>query len=664
MIFLAVSALTLFATVAYAQPQDVPARSTRAITLVGDTIFLYGGSGSDGNCFSDLYSLRLDPTNGWMAASAPWLNIENKATNAPVLGTNSWGVGSSDGKSLLFYGQTLCPQQLSTDSNSEHTFTSTSASVEFQSEIITWSQKATENNVLGPRQVKNDEPVPVQVVDTQNHMVYTFVYDAFNPQLGVQLWSFSTDHLPTNIAASAKNTTMLTTRPPTPAPPPPPPPPTNGTNATVPVPPPAPQPKPVVLAPFVDVGSAIYLNGTIVVIGGGRPAKQNVTSDDLDPISGWNKMDRCWVYTIATNEWSVRNLTTHNGKFPSPRRLAALLVVESRIYMHGGNTTDTVSTSSYATDFWILDTQTWQWTNEASSSAGRASHTLVRYQDSLVSLSGFEFATSKTRAASSGMVMVYDLKTMSWGSQFGVINKTFFQQHTVAIIGGTVAGFILLLVIASVLARLWRKYTRGPLPSRPSAAVGGGINRNRPNKTSIASKRRSNRTSNPTPDAVAAASHLSDVTVTQQHDQYETKIDLATLPRANEQYQYSQQQTFNPYASTNQQQRVPLMSANALEQQSQDFSTYADDDEIHEKDMRPVHHSPPPSLGAAGSGSRSGSFSHQGQSVVASQGGSRSGSFSYQGQSAAPSLPFVPTHGTMSPGAMTPGSRNQSPPRG
>lgn len=43
MIFLVVSAFSLFAAVACAQPQSVPARATRAITVVGDDVYLYGG---------------------------------------------------------------------------------------------------------------------------------------------------------------------------------------------------------------------------------------------------------------------------------------------------------------------------------------------------------------------------------------------------------------------------------------------------------------------------------------------------------------------------------------------------------------------------------------------------------------------------------------------
>ncbi|KAK3826078.1 MAG: hypothetical protein J3Q66DRAFT_114074 [Benniella sp.] len=376
---------------------------------------------------------------------------------------------------------------------------------------------------------------------------------------------------------------------------------------------------------------------------------QNLTSDDVDPTSGWHKMDRCWVYTIATNEWSVRTLTAAGGKFPSPRRLAALLVVGTKIYMHGGNTTQTVPTDSYASDLWILDTQTWQWTSGPSSSHGRASHTLVHFQDNLLTLSGFEFETTKTRAAQNAFVMVYDLNTTTWGSQFGVVNKTFFQKHGAALIGVSIACFVLVLVIASVMARLWRKYTRGPLPPRPSASI-GGLSRKRLNKTSLASKRRSragSMTNHSPPDhslAHAAASRLSDMTIANQHP----RSSESKMPRTSESTVYDMQQlgqqqnrhqSFNPYAPVHQQQQVPLMSANALERPSQDFGTYRDDNEPEEKDMRPMtHHS------------------------YSGNGDSRSGSFGYVGQPAV--LPVVPSHEQTLSGTMAPGPRNQSPTRG
>ncbi|KAI1307869.1 hypothetical protein EDD11_004371 [Mortierella claussenii] len=605
-------AISLLVAVACAQPQSVPARSTRAITLLGDDIYLYGGSGTGGDCYSDFYSLHLDPSNGWVAGQAPWNNIKEGTTSGPALGADSWAVGSTDGTSLLFYGQTLCPQQLAKNADSPHTFTSSSASVQFHHDSGAWAQSATTLDILGPRLAKDDAPTPVQVVDASNHIVYTFVYDIFNPLYGMQLWSFSTDHPPANIAQSAKNTTMVTTRPPLP------PPPANGTNATLPMPPPEVS---TVLAPFVDVGSAVYHDGTIVIVGGGKPTGTTLTGDDIDAASGWYKMDRCWVYTIATNEWSVRNLTAAGGNFPLPRRLAALISVNNKIYMHGGNTTQTVATDNYAKDLWILDTNSWQWTAGPDSTNGRASHTLINYQNTLLSLSGFEFETSKVKAAPNAFVMMYDLGTSTWGAQFGLISQSFFQKHAVAIIGGSVAGFILILIVASVGTRLWRKHARGPSRAAGVTAGGMGISRKRSNKPFLAST--AAHKTDALPPHSAAANRLSGMTLAQgvSRGPYETQIDLSALPRASEstmydQHHYPQQNTFNPYAPVNQQQEVPLMSANALEQQGQELEPYADDDQPEEKDARPLAHAVlPHSDGHAGNTSQLGSYTHPSQTA-------------------------------------------------
>ncbi|KAI7818169.1 hypothetical protein BC939DRAFT_300720 [Gamsiella multidivaricata] len=297
-------------------------------------------------------------------------------------------------------------------------------------------------------------------------------------------------------------------------------------------------------------------------------------------------------------------------------------IVEDKIYMHGGNTTQTVATDSYAKDLWILDTTTWQWTSGPSSSFGRASHTLINTNNTLLSLSGFEFETSKTKAAQNAFVMVYDLGSSTWGAQFGVITQSFLQRHAVAIIGGSVAGFVLILVLASICARLWRKHTRRGLPTKvPAAAVGGG-GRKRTTKPFLASTAPPNSGSGMATDCSAAvASRLSGMTLLSQNQNqgaFETQIDLSTVPRASEStihdnYQYPQHRSYNPYAPTQQQQQVPLMSANALQQQDQEMDPYRDDDGLEERDMCLLSHSPPNSGG--GEVPHMGSFVHAGQTT-------------------------------------------------
>ncbi|KAF9106484.1 hypothetical protein BGX27_009139 [Mortierella sp. AM989] len=617
------------------KPKDMKARATKAITLVGDDLYLYGGSGSDGTCYSDFYSLHLDPTNGWLGGNAPWNNIQQE--NSPVLGANSWAVASTDGNSLLFYGQTLCPNLETKDPGAQHSYSSTSGSVQFQRRDSSWTRTATATDVLGPRLVPNDVPVPVQAIDTKGHIDYTFVYDAFNAQLGMQLWSFPTDHLPSNIAQSAKNITMVTAQPIAP----PPPPPSNGTNSTTPAP--VPPVGNVVLAPYMDPGNAVYLDGSIIVVGGGRQGLA-LSGDDVDLVSGLYKTDRCFIYTIATGLWSVRNLSAPGGSFPLSRNLAALVAVGTKIYMHGGNTTATVPADSYAKDLWILDTQTWQWTSGPASMSGRAHHTLIPYQNSLLSVSGFEFETTKSRAAQNGFIMVYDLGSSTWGTQFGTINETYFQKHGVVIIAGSLAGFLLIILIAAVCARLWRKHT-GRRPT--SSGLARKLTQKFTNKPFLATTA-AHKPSAMDSRSTAAASQLSGMTQTYpSQGTFETQIDLSALPRFDDSGSFHQHQSpkhqLNPYASMNQQQRVPLMSDNALENQGHELDPYKDDYEPEVKDGRPFSNVPP-------------HFNNNVGSVP------QVDSISYPGQTAG--ISGVPVRGEMAIRSMTPDTADNGPTSG
>lgn len=267
--------------------------------------------------------------------------------------------------------------------------------------------------------------------------------------------------------------------------------------------------------------------------------------------------------------------------------------------MHGGNTTETVATDSYAKDMWILDTQTWTWTAAPDSSQGRAQHTLVFTNNNLLAVSGFQFLTSPTKGAQNSFINVYDLATSTWGVQFGTVNKTYFQKYGAAIIGGSFAAFLVLVVIAAVLTRLFRR-RRGPRKS--AGTMIGGVNgsgRSRPSKPFRASNNsrslNNNRNSSNDASAGAGASQLSGMTLNNSSHQqqlkqnqrpYETEIDLSSMPRASESTVY---QSYNPYAPVKQQQQVPLMSANALEQQRHTMDPYADDDDDTEEKDAPIN---------------------------------------------------------------------------
>ncbi|KAF9577523.1 hypothetical protein BGW38_007214, partial [Lunasporangiospora selenospora] len=311
--------------------------------------------------------------------------------------------------------------------------------------------------------------------------------------------------------------------------------------------------------------------------------------------------------------------TSPGGIFPLSRRLHALLVVDTKVYMHGGNTTATVSTDTYANDLWVLDTQNWQWNSVGTSPSGRALHTLLYRDGLLLSISGFEFETSKQKAAQNAYLMIYDTQANSWSSQFGTIGESFFQKHGVAVIAGSVSGFIAVLVIASVIARLCRRRrprTRSSVPTVPAPTMGLGRKKTKPFLATSSAAAVSRVSEDDEYSGAAdhssssrAAARLGGMSPPRKEYGFgpgiggigsDTQIDLSNMSHSgnpmynyntnantntntNYQYQGSQpyfqpQQQYNQFAPVGQQQRVPLMSANALDHQQTEYEPYTDDD--------------------------------------------------------------------------------------
>jgi hypothetical protein len=248
-------------------------------------------------------------------------------------------------------------------------------------------------------------------------------------------------------------------------------------------------------------------------------------------------------------------------------------------------------------------------------------HTLVHIaaSNNLLAISGFQFLTTPSRGAQNSYIGVYDIGAATWGVQFGTINSSYFQQHVGAIIGGSVAGFLVIIVIAAVLARLFRK-RRGPRKS--AGTMIGTPGRNRSVKPFLASKSNmnNNKTDSFSNDATAggAASRLSGMTLNNNnHNQrsHQAEIDLSNLSRTSESTMY---QSYNPYAPTKQQQQVPLMSANALEQQRDAIDQpYTDDQDfdVEEKDVRTSVNFRMPAHGQIGSPTLEHSYSGQNSGI-------------------------------------------------
>ncbi|KAF9197831.1 hypothetical protein BGZ49_001563 [Haplosporangium sp. Z 27] len=315
--------------------------------------------------------------------------------------------------------------------------------------------------------------------------------------------------------------------------------------------------------------------------------------------------------------------------------------------MHGGNTTATIPTTAYAQDLWILNTQTWEWTSGPDSLNGRALHTLINYQNTILSVSGFEFETSKAKAAQNGFIMVYDLDTNAWSAQFGTIQESFFKRHGVVLIVGSLAGFLVLVVLAAVATRLWRKHTGRPplresrlarkLTKKFTRKFNNNNNNSKPffagSTTSVPRKPLASSVYN-NRSAATTAAHLSGMSnVYPSHNQrfsnqgqFEQHIDLSALPRVDDSGAFDRDQSSsqsNPYSSM---QHVPLMSDNALENQGHELDPYRDDRGLEEKDPRRLSNTVTPNFNSSSRVSEIESISYPGQLMTGNNGpASRSG---------------------------------------
>ncbi|KAF9950648.1 hypothetical protein BGZ72_007749 [Mortierella alpina] len=558
----------------HAQPQVAPLRATRAITLIDADLYLYGGSSTAGSCFSDLYHLHLDPKAGWVDGLAPWVAVDLKGAEQSqtiALNSNSWAIGvkvpsdvSDDDEhpevtkpGLFVYGQTLCPNDLAHKSASPHAFTASSKSAVLQLDGKEHgSQIQSAQDILGPRLTKDDEPVPIQVVDQERRIVYTFVYDANEPEQRLRLYSFSVDRPDLELAQEAKNITMHTP----------------GQSSVEPKPTEEEQGdeegKPAVAiitdtAPYVDIGSTVYWNGTIVVLGGGRAdGRTPLTGKNVNPVSRLHKMDRCWLYDIASDTWSTRYLTSPVGTFPPSRRLAALVVVDDKIYMHGGYTRKTQPTVEYANDLWILDTRTWQWTAGSDSPSGRSSHTLISYQGLLLSISGFRFRHSMGNLDRNALIMVYNISSDAWSMDFGKLPETFLTRYPILVILALVGSLLFLLIAASALWSYWGRVKTAPAfdPERAGSKVlstpGSGQR-----AVSLARRPRivspSRRQSRAGMVEMVEGSTGSLTRTSNSRDSLGYELPLPPLPK---------HFACESQGSLQQQQQVPLMSDDALEQ--------------------------------------------------------------------------------------------------
>ncbi|KAG9326778.1 hypothetical protein KVV02_008668 [Mortierella alpina] len=213
-------------------------------------------------------------------------------------------------------------------------------------------------------------------------------------------------------------------------------------------------------APFVGKGVATVVRNTIVILSG---TANSFTAGDAD-LGQLRGCDHAYLFSLSDNTWTRQDLTVvNNGAMPDTREKAAFLAVGSKIYMHGG----VKPYQTVLSDLWILDTETWTWQRGPDGPGPRADHTLLQYHDYIMAVSGFDVGRN-VPVASTLPVMAFDTNTTSWTDTIRPtmdVETSFITNVTrIAIITGTVIFALVMLVIAlsTHLLRKWnqRNYTK------------------------------------------------------------------------------------------------------------------------------------------------------------------------------------------------------------
>ncbi|KAF9360268.1 hypothetical protein BGX34_007869 [Mortierella sp. NVP85] len=208
-------------------------------------------------------------------------------------------------------------------------------------------------------------------------------------------------------------------------------------------------------APFVGRGVATVVQDKIVVITG---TANSFTPGDTQQAE-LRSCDHAFVFSTATNTWARQDLTVADkDEMPDTRERAAILAVGSKIYMHGG-------IKPYQTvlkDLWTLDTDTWTWTRGPDGPEPRADHTLLQYHEYLLAVSGFDVGRN-VPVVSVLPILAFDTNTTTWTQVIRATldeETTFFTNVTrAAIILGTVAvGLVLLgMALSTRLRKSWNQ---------------------------------------------------------------------------------------------------------------------------------------------------------------------------------------------------------------
>ncbi|GJJ69962.1 hypothetical protein EMPS_02311 [Entomortierella parvispora] len=213
-------------------------------------------------------------------------------------------------------------------------------------------------------------------------------------------------------------------------------------------------------APFVGQGVATVVGDEIVIISG---TANSFTPGDADQ-GELRGCDHAYVFSTVTSTWSRRELTVaNNGPLPDTREKAAFLAIDNKIYMHGG----VKPYQHVLNDLWILDTDRWVWTRGPDGPGPRADHTLLQYHEYILGVSGFDMGRN-VPLTSVLPILAYNTNQSTWTHHIRATiddESTYISNitRTAIIIGTVVFGFVLLVIAGSTRClRKWnqRNYTK------------------------------------------------------------------------------------------------------------------------------------------------------------------------------------------------------------
>ncbi|KAG0218824.1 hypothetical protein BGX33_005779 [Mortierella sp. NVP41] len=454
-------------------PPPGPILSSQTVSILGDELYIHGGSRLDtyleSNCTSELWRLRLGQSASWNLSSAEWeaVPLREAATALPPLaglGLKTLGIlgnqteSSVNGTATMVQSISPFMIEFGRGGCQDQNEAAEAAALAAGSTWTPWIGFNIYNPVMNSWEVldvMNDTTIdlginltetfsvgnwlsPTVAVDYVNFAWY-IILQSTAPLRQVILWKdlasltefmskvdLTETMFPTDLLFEGWNVTSVLDE----------------------------------KAPFVDKGVATVVGDRIVILTG---TANSFTPGDAQT-SQLRGCDHAYVYSTTTHAWTRQDLkVADNGTMPDTRARAAFLAVGKKIYMYGG-------VKPYQTvlkDLWILDTETWTWQRGPDGPGPRADHTLLQYYEYIIVVSGFDLGRN-VPLTTVLPIMVFDTNATSWTN---VIRPTLDAETTfvsnitrTAIIIGTVTFAVVLIVIAlsTHLLRKWnqRNYTK------------------------------------------------------------------------------------------------------------------------------------------------------------------------------------------------------------